>query len=174
MLVNPNNIPKKKFDKLLGLTATLRDRRLYNNQTTRHKSNHAAFILTKNLDIISYGENNCRNVPDSMSTHAEVQAIRNIKQDRLKYNKTYCLYVTKLSPSLGLLGDSLCCTRCNLMILQNEIKITKIYYSIDSGIAYCNVNNLPIHITERDKKSCSSCKVINKLDHIKLKKSSMV
>ena len=36
MLVNPNNIPKKKFDKLLGLTATLRDRRLYNNQTTRH------------------------------------------------------------------------------------------------------------------------------------------
>ena len=74
-MVNPNNIPKKKFEKLLGLTDTMRDRRLSNTAVTKHKSNHAAFILTKNLDVISYGENNCRNLPDCMSTHAERQAI---------------------------------------------------------------------------------------------------
>jgi len=168
-MVNPNNIPKKKFDKLLGLADTLKNKRLC-SQSTKHKSNHAAFILTKNLDIVSYGENNYRNMPDCMSTHAERQAIKNIKQDRLKYNKSYCLFVTKISSKQGKLGNSLCCTRCNLMLLESNIKITKIYYSVDNGIAYCNINNIPYHVTERDKRCCSSCKVIDKLNDIQSKK----
>ena len=45
-MVNPNNIPKKKFDKLLGLADILKDKRLC-SQSTNHKSNHAAFIRFK-------------------------------------------------------------------------------------------------------------------------------
>ena len=169
-MVNPDNIPRKKFDKLLGLTNIMKGRRL-GCQETKHKSNHAAFILTKNLDVVSYGENHSRNMPDQLTVHAERQAIKNIKQDRLKYNKSYCLFVTKLSPKQGKLGESLCCIRCNLMLLQSNIKISRVYYSIENGIACCNVNNLPLHVTERDRRTCHSHRVIDKLTSIKTKKN---
>lgn len=167
-MANPDNIPKKRFDKLLELANIMKNRRL--GCKSNHKSNHAAFILTKNLDVISYGENHSRRMPDQMTIHAERQAIMNIKQDRLKYNKTYCMFVTKLSPKKGLLGESLCCTRCNLMLQQSNIKITKIYYSIENGIACCNLNDIPIHVTERDRRLCHSHKIIDKLARIKNKR----
>ena len=96
----------------------------------------------------------------------------NIKHDRLKYNKGYCIFVTKLSPKKGLLGESLCCSRCNLMLHQSSVKISKIYYSIENGIACCNLNDIPIHVTERDKNLCNSHKIINKLERVKNKKLS--
>lgn len=166
MEVNPSNIPKKKFDKLLGLADKLRDKRLI-EKSTKHKSNHAAFILTKNFDVISYGENHCRNVPNSMSVHAERQALKNIKLDRLKHNKSYYMFVTKLSPRKGLLGESMCCARCNLMLRQSDVKISRVYYSVENGIDYCNINDLPIHITERDRRLCSPCKTLDKLSNLK-------
>jgi tRNA(Arg) A34 adenosine deaminase TadA len=159
MWVNPNRIPRKKFEKLLGLTEEMKRRRL-SRIDTFNKSNHAAFILTKDFEIISYGENNYRNMPESMSCHAERQAISNIKQDRLKYNKSYYLFVTKLSPKIGCLGESACCVRCRAMLLNSNLKISRVYYSINNGIAYRNTNQLPIHISERDRNECDRYKIM--------------
>jgi len=151
MWVNPNEIPRKKFHKLLGLTEEMKKRRLSKKETF-NKSNHAAVILTKDFEVISYGENHYRNMPDNMSCHAEMDAIMNIKQDAFKYNKTYYLFVVKLSAKIGSLGESACCLRCRAMLRESNIKFGKIYYSIPNGIASSNVSHLPIHISERDRK----------------------
>lgn len=154
MGVNPNRIPRKKFNRLLGLAEEMKKRRLSKNRTF-DKSTHAAVILSKDFQVISYGENHYRNMPDRMSCHAEMDAIMNIKQDRVKYNKTYYLFVIKLSPKIGSLGESACCLRCRAMLQSANIKFGKIYYSIPHGIAASTVNHLPIHISERDRKETS-------------------
>ena len=157
MWVNPNKIPRKKFNKLLGLAEEMKKRRLSKNRTY-NKSTHAAVVLTKDFEIISYGENHYRNMPESMSCHAEMDAIMNIKQDRFKYHKNYYLFVIKLSPKIGSLGESACCLRCRAMLRESDIKFSKIYYSIPNGIASSNVNRLPIHISERDRnETCKEC-----------------
>lgn len=155
MAVNPNSIPRKRFDKLLELADEMKRRRLAKLDTFG-KSNHAAFILTKDFEVISYGENHYRNVPHSMSCHAERDAIMNIKQDRFKYNKTYYMFVVKLSNKMGSLGESACCVRCRAMLMNSKIKISRVYYSVENGITYRNVNNLPIHISERDRNELSN------------------
>ena len=154
MWANPSRIPRKKFNRLLGLAEEMKRRRL-SKVDTFNKSTHAAFILSKDLEIISYGENHYRNMPDSMSCHAEMDAIMNIKQDRFKYNKTYYLFVVKLSPKIGCLGESACCLRCRAMLRESNIKFGKIYYSIPHGISSSNVLQLPIHISERDRNETS-------------------
>ena len=161
MWVNPTQICQKKYDRLMGLTEEMKRRRLSKIESF-NKSTHAAFILTKDFEIVSYGENHCRNMPDSMSCHAEMDAILNIKQDRFKYNKTYYLFVVKLSPRIGNLGESACCLRCRAMLRNSNIKFSKVYYSIAHGFASSNVHQLPIHISERDRKE-SSLKSLNKL-----------
>ena len=150
MWINPNNIPRKKFNKLLELVNEMKKRRLSKCKTFT-KSTHAAVVLTKDFKVISYGENHYRNMPESMSCHAEMDAIKNIKQDRFKYHKSYYLFVIKLSPKIGSLGESACCLRCRAMLRKSDIKFSKIYYSIPNGIASSNVSDLPIHISERDR-----------------------
>lgn len=150
MAVNPKRIPRKRFEKLLELTNEMKRRRL-SRLDTYSKSNHAAFILTKDFEVVSYGENHYRNVPCSMSCHAEKDAIMNIKQDRFKYNKTYYMFVIKVSNKIGSLGESACCVRCREMLMNNKINFSRVYYSVENGITYRNINNLPIHISERDR-----------------------
>ena len=162
---NPDNISARKFNKRLDLTEFMKDKRLSNqnqNQKSNQKSIHSAVILTNKFDLISYGENNYRKT--QFSNHAETDAIRNIKN--IKQNKKYYLFVTKFSQHIGKLGNSCCCIKCNLFLLQNYIKINKIYYSIEDGIACRKLDELPIHISELDRKKNNE-KTLKKLSNYK-------
>jgi hypothetical protein len=154
MWVNPNEIPRKKYDLLLGLAEDMKRKRL-SRVDTFSKSTHAAIIMTKDFKVISYGENNYRRMPESMSCHAEMAAILNIKQDVFKYHKTYYMFVVKLSPKIGCFGDSACCLRCRAMLRECNIKFGKVYYSIPNGIACSTLESLPIHVSERDRNETS-------------------
>lgn len=150
MVENINGIPRRKFAKLLNLTEKLKFKRL-SGRRRLGKSNHAAYILTKKLDVVSYGENNYRNSLTNITKHAEHDAIKNINRSTFKKNKTYSIFVTKLSPKIGQLGNSSCCIRCQLRLLKSGIKINKVYYSVNGGIACSHLNNLDTYITERDR-----------------------
>lgn len=165
-MVNFDNIPKKKLEKLLKLTKKIKVRRLINNQPDDFKSKHAALILDKKFEVLSYGENNCRKTPEMMTIHAEKQAFYNFNHSKYKKNKKYYLYVVKLSNKEGLLGNSACCIRCRNLILEKyNIKISKVYYSIKNGIRCCNPNKLPIHISGKDRKQCGECNILKKFCH---------
>ena len=69
-----------------------------------------------------------------------------------------------MSRNIGKLSDSMCCSRCILKLLEADINITRIYYSIEDGIKYCNINNMPIYITSRDRdKNHNIHKIIDKI-----------
>jgi tRNA(Arg) A34 adenosine deaminase TadA len=166
MIDNPNNIPKKKFDRLLELSNIAAGKR-----TPTEVYNHAAFILTKQFNIVSYGENNRRKISQNMTTHAEIQALQNIKHSKIK-NNSYYLFVIKASPKIGKLGNSSCCAKCTLKILESNIKISRVYYSIENGISYYATSNIPIYITVRDRDKYNDDeskieKISNRIIHLK-------
>mgnify|MGYP003986758319 FL=1 len=69
-----------------------------------------------------------------------------------------------MSPNIRKLSESVCCSRCVLKLLESDINITRIYYSIEDGIKYRNINNMPIYITARDKdKNNDVHKIIDKI-----------
>lgn len=147
---NPKNIPKKRFEKLLTLIEFLKNRRV--EIYTKHKSKHYALLLTKNFDIVSFGENHFRKVPKTMSVHAEKQCILNSSRSFLKRNKSYYLFVTKLSPREGYCSSSCCCIRCKNYLLHCPLKISRIYYTNENGITFQNIQDIPTYFTEKDRR----------------------
>lgn len=119
---------------------------------------HIACIFTKKgkkIKILSIGYNNHNNLRIKSSTHAEKDAIDNIKLQN-GYTKKVNLLVIRTSPT-GRIGCSKPCIKClidlNRLPIKKNIIIKDIYYSNELGNIICKslyelINDDNYHISQ--------------------------
>lgn len=154
-------IPRRRLNTLNDLAAKLVKRRIPSNPdgtvALRHakaKANHAAYLLDdrggSKMIPIAYGENHSRSHGMS-AIHAERDVMRRVSRNATR-NKSYSLLVIKVSNRVGLFGDSNCCLRCQWMLVQSPVRISRVYYSTPNGIEMGKPGFMTPHLCEWDRK----------------------
>jgi len=151
-------IPQRRYRALSTLADRLAKKRVQYNTIVGKmpilsKSNHAAYLLDdrgghKVMPLV-YGENHSRGRPH-VAIHAESDTLR--RAGRISRVKSYSLLVIKVSNRGIAFGMSNCCLRCQCMLVNSPIKISRVYFSTPTGIQVGKPGEMAPHVCELDRK----------------------